>query len=594
MGGAPRWFLVGDGSLPCMVGAGQCEASACMVTVRIQDATEREVVALFKALRDHPTRIWTKPQRGSVIAFQSLTMLFESGSVEAYLERVEKLRSRLCKEVWGVGEEGEPNIETIPILFPYCPKNDRECQIFSEYIEVLALLKSRTTLPVIAGPIGETFQFVDEGASPPTPLRTVHVRPWPKKINFWDEREKGEAVGVIDEISNYFKGQEGRETGGGGGKGGSNTWVEKKGWQNRRGRTEQVPLFVIDPERAKKLCLDKIKENLGGGEGVNDRPEVETLGVGRILRLREVYGDANWTFGIPIQLLEDWCYALSTELREAADSLGREGILHVPQLSMVRGVGRLHSARVGKCRREACPEEPAPARLSDLVADKARGINPPPTKMDVAFVLGTSSYRELAPTLPSIKVITLALPGLDIAKPGEGRKLGGGVRNLMDQAKTYWGGEEGKKVRAIFLGPYGNSTLKGVKVEGRWGIASDAFNRAELVKRNATVTREMTAVVEEMAEECPGVDLVLIPALPRHPDAFESGEDCFNFFKRAERKVLDFGDDMGLEVATFMEALDPKIKVDGVKGLLASDGIHPNPEGKRFLERVVESYWESK
>ena len=219
-----------------MVGAGQCEASACMVTVRIGDATEEEVVAIFKALRDHPTRSWSKPQQGSCIAFQSLTMLFASGSVEVYLERIGKLRDRLCREVWGAGEEGVPNVELVPILFPYLPKSDRECQIYSEYIETLAILKTRSALPVITGPIKDTFEFFEEGATPHTPLRTISVRPWPKKINFWNEKEKGEALGVIEEMSNYFKGQEGRESGGGGGKGGSKDWIEKKVWFDRRGR----------------------------------------------------------------------------------------------------------------------------------------------------------------------------------------------------------------------------------------------------------------------------------------------------------------------------------------------------------------------
>ena len=216
-----------------MVGAGQCEASACMVTVRINHATEGEIVALFKALRDHPTRSWTKPQQGSVIAFQSLTMLFGSGSVEVYLERVGKLRDRLCREVWGVGEEGEPNVELVPIVVPYMPKDDRECQIYSEYLECIAILKTRSTLPVITGPINEIFEFFEEGAKPHTPLRTITVRPWPKKIEFWDEKEKGEALGVIDEISNYFKGQEGRESGGGRGEGGG----AKTGLKKRCGLT---------------------------------------------------------------------------------------------------------------------------------------------------------------------------------------------------------------------------------------------------------------------------------------------------------------------------------------------------------------------
>ena len=92
----------------------------------------------------------------------------------------------------------------------------------------------------------------------------------------------------------------------------------------------------------------------------------------------ERYGDADWTFGIPIQLLEDWCYALSTELREVADSLGRGGILPVPQISMVRGIGRVHASRQGKCRREACPFEPTPSRLADLDAVTAGGSDPPP------------------------------------------------------------------------------------------------------------------------------------------------------------------------------------------------------------------------
>ena len=80
------------------------------------------------------------------------------------------------------------------------------------------------------------MSFFEEGATPHTPLRTISVRPWPKKINFWNEKEKGEALGVIEEMSNYFKGQEGRESGGGGGKGGSKDWIEKKVWFDRRGR----------------------------------------------------------------------------------------------------------------------------------------------------------------------------------------------------------------------------------------------------------------------------------------------------------------------------------------------------------------------
>ena len=114
--------------------------------------------------------------------------------------------------------------------------------------------------------------------------------------------------------------------GGGGGKGGSKDWIEKKVWFDRRGRSSQhIPTFVIDPERAKKLCLEKVKLHLGGGGEKEHRPGQETLGVGGLLRLGGLYGDADWTFGVPIQLLEDWCYALSTELQEVADSLGRGG-----------------------------------------------------------------------------------------------------------------------------------------------------------------------------------------------------------------------------------------------------------------------------
>ena len=40
-----------------------------------------------------------------MIAFQSPTMLFGSGSVKVYLERIGMLRDRLCREVWGTGEE---------------------------------------------------------------------------------------------------------------------------------------------------------------------------------------------------------------------------------------------------------------------------------------------------------------------------------------------------------------------------------------------------------------------------------------------------------------------------------------------------------
>ena len=59
----------------------------------------------------------------------------------------------------GGAQEGEPNVELAPILFPYLPKSDRECQIYSEYLECLAILKTRTTLPVITGPIKDTFEF---------------------------------------------------------------------------------------------------------------------------------------------------------------------------------------------------------------------------------------------------------------------------------------------------------------------------------------------------------------------------------------------------------------------------------------------------
>ena len=68
----------------------------------------------------------------------------------------------------------------------------------------------------------------------------------------------------------------------------------------------------------------------------------------------------------------------------------------------------------------------------------------------------------------------------------------------------------------------------------------------------------MTQVVEEVGEECPGADIVLVPALPSHPNSFGSMEECFKHFKLLEGKLLNFLEDMGLEVATFMDALDPE------------------------------------
>ena len=209
-------------------------------------------------------------------------------------------------------------------------------------------------------------------------------------------------------------------------------------------------------------------------------------------------------------------------------------------------------------------------------------------------MIGTSSYRDLAPTLPGVKVMTLALPGLDLAREGEGKKVSGAVRILHAQCKTYWGGEESKKIKSIFLGIFGNASLKGIKVDGKWGVAKDALNRTEMVKRNQCVEREMTRVVEEVGEECPGTDIVLIPALPRHPDTFGSRGECFKHFNRLENKLQNFSEDMGLEVATFMGALDPEINVNGIRDILADDGVHPNPEGKNFLKRVMEGYWEGK
>ena len=366
-------------------------------------------------------------------------------------------------------------------------------------------------------------------------------------------------------------------------------------WFDRRGRSNQhVPTFVIDPERAKKLCLEKVKLHLGGGEEKEHRPGQETLGVGGLLRLGGLYGDANWTFGVPIQLLEDWCYALSTELQEVADSLGRGGILPVPQISMVRGVGKVHASRQALSRRGTCPFEPTPSRLADLEPVTAGGSVPPPAKLDCAIVIGTSSYRDLAPSLPGVKVWNMALPGLDLAREGEGKKISGAVRILHAQCKTYWGGEENKKVKAIFLGTFGNSSLKGVKVDGKWGVAKEALNKTELVRRYQCVERELTQVVEEVGEECPGADIVLVPALPRHPDSFGSLRECFNHFKRLEGKLKSFAEDMDLEVATFIDTLDPEININGVKDILAGDGVHPNSAGKEFLKNVIEGYWEGK
>ena len=49
---------------------------------------------------------------------------------------------------------------------------------------------------------------------------------------------------------------------------------------------------------------------------------------------------------------------------------------------------------------------------------------------------------------------------------------------------------------------------------------------------------------------------------------------------------------MDLEVATFIDTLDPEININGVKDILAGDGVHPNSAGKEFLKNVIEGYWE--
>ena len=101
--------------------------------------------------------------------------------------------------------------------------------------------------------------------------------------------------------------------------------------------------------------------------------------MGGLLQLKEqyVFEDASWSFGIPIQLLKDWCYALSTELQEVADSLGRRGVLAVSQISMVAGVGKVFGARNGKCRREGLPCDPPPFRWCELDAEAHAGTPPP-------------------------------------------------------------------------------------------------------------------------------------------------------------------------------------------------------------------------
>ena len=589
MGGAPRWFLCGDGSLPCMVGAAQCAATSCMVTVRLADGTEEDFVGFFKALRDNASRDWRRPQRGSVIAFQSLTMLFGSASPDAYLERLERLRIRLAKEVWGVGEEGEPNIELVPILFPYFPKNDREASIYGEYVETMALLKQRGTIPVVSGPICKTFDFL-EGA----PLRTISVRPWKKKIVSWGTSEKKEAIGVLNEMQSFFSSQK-SATGEklGGGEGGSNDWCEEKRWNDRRGRTKQFhSIFGIDKVRADKLCLEKVKHLIEGGEG-EEGAGPDKLGVGGLLQFNEqyVFEDASWAFGIPIQLLEDWCYALSTELQEVADSLGRRGVLAVSQISMVSGVGKVFGARNGKCRREGLPCDPPPSRWRELDAEAGTvGPSPPQVikeiKHDAILLLGSSIYRNIDPMISGFRTFSTALPGLDLAKEGEGEKVVEGVKKLLEQAEDYWEGED-KKVKAIVLGIFGNAALKGEKKEGKWGLASDAFNKSVIMKRNNVCELELTYIVEQIGKINLGAKIVLIPAIPRFPELFASEGECFNHFQKGEKRLAGFAEEMDLEISTFMETLDPSANPGGIKKMLGTDSIHLNEYGKETLVNII-------
>ena len=118
---------------------------------------------------------------------------------------------------------------------------------------------------------------------------------------------------------------------------------------------------------------------------------------------------------------------------------------------------------------------------------------------DAVLLLGSSIYRNIDLIISGFRTFSTSLPGLDLAKEGEGEKVVEGVKKLLEQAEDYWEGED-KKVKAFALGIFGNAALKGEKIEGKWGLASDAFNKSVIMKRNNVCELELTYIVEQIGK----------------------------------------------------------------------------------------------
>ena len=58
---------------------------------------------------------------------------------------------------------------------------------------------------------------------------------------------------------------------------------------------------------------------------------------------------------------------------------------------------------------------------------------------------------------------------------------------------------------------------------------------------------------------------MLFPPIQRFPELFASEGECFNHFKKIEKRLAGFTEEMDQEISTFMETLDPSANPGGIK-----------------------------
>ena len=343
------------------------------------------------------------------------------------------------------------------------------------------------------------------------------------------------------------------------------------------------PLFILDQERAQKLDPGALINRL------SDKGKVVSFGTGNLISLRPQYRSLCWASGIPLVILEEWLYGWCGELRELAQTMGRNVILP-DQECMVNGIGISYDFLAGKLRSQGVAVPDPPFRTRELLDERAaRGpaTAAPAEKRDVVLVIGTSNFRAMDFVSEKFKVFTLSIPGFDACKGQEG-KIEAAIDEGMLKAKDYWGVEK-KKIAKIYLAIFGNSAILMEKVQNKWCICENSFAKGTLRARGFKRNFGVALIAEVISSKDLGSpEVVLVPPFPRVPEVFASDLDCWTYFKEYENDILKLATEMEFQCCLFMDQLDKS----GLDDFLGPDKIHWSKQGAGFIKALISKHIE--